>query len=131
LRVLRRVRVKFMGIEAECTALFNTGSWVTVIQRSFFERNFGSSWYTLERPLRLYWVNGKHVEADKYTQVIIVIDGFNLPETVFILDDFIEEVESGRVRLPELIVGSSTMDKYGIALDPREGVKLTGATLLL
>jgi hypothetical protein len=60
-----------------------------------------------------------------------VIDGFNLPETVFILDDFIEEVESGRVRLLELIVGSSTMDKYGIALDPREGVKLTGATLLL
>jgi len=131
LRVLRRVRVKFMGMEAECTALFNTGSWVTVIQRSFFERNFGSSWYTLGRPLRLYWVNGKHVEADMYAQVIIVIDGFNLPETVFILDDFIEEVESGRVRLPELIVGSSTMDKYGIALDPREGVKLTGATLLL
>jgi hypothetical protein len=67
-----------MGMEAECTALFNTGSWVTVIQRSFFERNFGSSWYTLERPLRLYWVNGGHVEADKYAQVIIVIDGFNL-----------------------------------------------------
>jgi len=86
-----------MDMEAECTALFDTGSWVTVIQRSFFEKNFGSPWYTLERPLRLYWVNGKHVEADKYTQVIIVIDGFNLPETVFILDDFIEEVEGGRV----------------------------------
>jgi hypothetical protein len=37
LRVLRRVRVKFMGMEAECTALFDTGSWVTVIQRSFLE----------------------------------------------------------------------------------------------
>jgi hypothetical protein len=93
LRVLKRVRVKFMGMEAECTALFNTGSWVTVIQRSFFERNFGSPWYTLERPLRLCWVNGGHVEADKYAQVIIVIDSFNLPETVFILDDFIEEIE--------------------------------------
>jgi hypothetical protein len=131
LRVLKRVKVEFMGMEAECTALFNTDSWVTVIQRSFFERNFGSPWYTLERPLRLRWVNGEHVEADKYARVTIVIDGFNLPETMFILDDFIEEVESGRVRLPELIVGSSTMDKYGIALDPREGVRLTGATLLL
>jgi hypothetical protein len=133
LRVLKRVRVKFMGMEAECTALFNTGSWVTVIQRSFFERNFGSSWYTLERPLRLYWVNGEHVEADKYTRVTIVIDGFNLPETVFILDDFIEEieVEGRKVKLPELIIGSSTMDKYGIVLDPREGVRLTGSTLLL
>jgi hypothetical protein len=62
-----------------------------------------------------------------------VIDGFNLPETVFILDDFIEEieVEGRKVKLPELIIGSSTMDKYGIVLDLREGVKLTGATLLL
>jgi hypothetical protein len=33
--------------------------------------------------------------------------------------------------LPELIIGSSTMDKYGIVLDPRKGVRLTGSTLLL
>jgi hypothetical protein len=52
---------------------------------------------------------------------------------MFTLDDFIEEieVEGRKVKLPELIIGSSTMDKYGIALDPREGVRLTGATLLL
>ena len=101
--------------------------------RLSFERNFGSPWYTLERPLRLYWVNGEHVEADKYARVTIVVDGFNLPETVFILEDFIEEieVEGRKVKLPELIIGSSTMDKYGIVLDPREGVRLTGAALLL
>ena len=28
-------------------------------------------------------------------------------------------MECRRVRLPELIVGSGTMDKYGIALDPK------------
>jgi hypothetical protein len=28
-------------------------------------------------------------------------------------------VEGRRVRLPELTVGSGTMDKYGIALDPK------------
>ncbi len=62
-----------------------------------------------------------------------MIDGFNLPETVFTLDDFIEdiEVEGRKVKLPELIIGSSTMDKHGIVLDPREGVRLTGSTLLL
>jgi hypothetical protein len=98
-----------------------------------FERNFESSWYTLESPLRLRWVNGGHVEADKYAQVIVVIDGFNIPETVFILDDSIEEieVEGRKVKLPELVIGSSTMDKYGIVLDPREGVRLIGAALLL
>jgi hypothetical protein len=40
-------------------------------------------------------------------------------------------VEGEKIRLPELIVGSGTMDKYGVTLDPKEGVKLTGATLLL
>ena len=40
-------------------------------------------------------------------------------------------MEGRRGRLPELIVGSGTMDKYGIALDPKEGVKLTGASLPL
>jgi hypothetical protein len=52
---------------------------------------------------------------------------------VLVIDNFIKEVEiEGRkIHLPELIVGSGTMDKYGITLDPKEGVKLTGASLLL
>jgi hypothetical protein len=52
---------------------------------------------------------------------------------VFTLDDFIEEleVEGKKVKLPELMIGSSTMDKYGIVLNPREGVELTGAALIL
>jgi len=33
--------------------------------------------------------------------------------------------------LPELVVGSGTMGKYGMTLDPKEGVKLTGTALLL
>ena len=40
-------------------------------------------------------------------------------------------VEGRRVKMPELIIGSGTMDKYGITLDLKEGVKLTGAVLLL
>jgi hypothetical protein len=42
-----------------------------------------------------------------------VVDEFHLPETVFVVDEFAEEieVEGRRVRLPELIVGSGTMDK--------------------
>ena len=65
--------------------------------------------------------------------MVIVVDGFELPETVFLVDVFLEEVEveGRRVKLPELIIGSGTMDKYRITLDPREGVKLTGAVLLL
>ena len=71
--------------------------------------------------------------VDKYVQVVLVIDGFELPETVFIVDDFVKEVrvQGKTIKLPDLVVGSGTMDKYGITLDPKEGVKLTGATLLL
>jgi len=87
----------------------------------------------LDKPLKLYWINGESIQADRCAQITIIIDGFNLPETVLIIDEFIKEVEveGVKIRLPQIIVGSGTMDKYGITPDPREGVKLTGATLLL
>jgi hypothetical protein len=133
MRALKNVGIRFLDKEISCTALFDTGSGVTAVQRSFFEENFGAKWSTLDKPLRLYWINGESIQADKYAQITIIIDGFDLPETVLVIDEFIKEVEvEGRkIRLPELIVGSGTMDKYGITLDLKEGVKLTGASLLL
>jgi hypothetical protein len=49
------------------------------------------------------------------------------------LDKFVEEVEveGRRIRMPDMIVCADTMDKYGIVLDPKEGVKVLGAGLLL
>ena len=124
-----------MDREARCMALFDTDSGYTVIQRPFFEENFGANWSRLPRTVRLYLVNSELVEAVKYAQITIILDSVELlpPEVVLILDGFVKEVEvEGRkVSLPELIIGSGTMDKYGIILDPREGVKLAGATLLL
>jgi len=133
MRVLKNVGVSFLGREVSCTALFDTDSGVTAVQRIFFEESFGAKWLTLDKPMKLYWINGESIQVDKYAQITIIIDGFKLPETVFIIDDFIKEIEvEGRgIQLPQLIIGSGTMDKYGIILDPKEGVKLTGATLLL
>jgi hypothetical protein len=92
MRALKRVRVRFLGKEASCTALFDTGSGVTVIQRKFFEENFGAAWSTLEKPLKLYWINGELVQADKHAQLMIAVE-FHLPETVFVVDEFAEEIE--------------------------------------
>ena len=134
MRVSKDVKIKFMDKEVGCTALFDTGTSVTVIQRGFFEENFGAGWLTLSRPLKLYWINGEAITVDKYVQVSIIVDGFEIPETVFIIDSFVGEItttEGKRFKLPELIIGSGTMDKYGIVLDPKEGVKLTGAVLML
>ena len=135
MRALKNVRIKFMDKEVSCTALFDTGSGHTVVQRAFFEKSFGASWSKLPKPIKLYLVDGDFVEADKYAQVTIIVDYVELlpPEVVLIVDKFAEEieVEGRRVKLPELIIGSGTMDKYGITLDPKEGVKLAGASLLL
>jgi hypothetical protein len=133
MRALKNVGIRFLDKEISCTALFDTGSGVTAVQRSFFEESFDAKWSTLDKPLKLYWINGESIQADKYAQITIIIDGFNLPETVLVIEDFVKEVEveGKKIRLPELIVGSGTMDKYGITLDPKEGVKLTGASLLL
>jgi len=132
-RAVRNVRIKFTGEEVECLALFDSDSGVTAIQRIFFEKSFGVRWLRLSKSLKLYWINGESIEVDKYAQITIVIDGFELPETVFIVDNFVKEVEveGRRISLPELIIGSGTMDKYGIVLDQKEGIKITGATLLL
>ena len=93
------------------------------------------AWLKLPRTVKLYLINGKFVEADKYAQLTITMDDVELlpPETVLIVDEFVEEVEveGKKVSLPKLIIGSDTMDKYGITIDPKEGVKLTGATLFL
>jgi hypothetical protein len=133
LRARETIRLKLAGKEVERTALFDTGSSYTVVQRAFFERSFGTSWERLSKPVKLYLINGEYVEADKYAQVTMVVDDVELlpPETVLVLDEYAEEVEGARVKLPEVIVGAGTMDKYGILLDPREDVKVVSAGFLL
>jgi hypothetical protein len=135
LRVLKDVKVRFEDREVTCTALFDTGSGFTVISRGFFEKSFGALWSPLPRPVKLYLVDGVFAKADKYVEVTIVIDNIELlpPEIALVLDEFAEEVvvEGERVKMPDMIIGSGTMDKYGIVLDPKEGVKVLGASLLL
>lgn len=135
LRVLKDVKVRFEDREITCTALFDTGSGFTVVSRGFLEKNFGARWSPLPRPIKLYLVDDMFVKADKYVEVAIVIDNIELlpPETALVLEGFTEEVvvEGRRVKMPDVIVGSGTMDKYGIVLDPKEGVKVLGASLLL
>jgi len=133
MRALKTVKIRYADREVECLTLFDTGSGITAIQRAFFEEHFGTSWLKLEKPRRVYWINGEYIEIDKYAHIIIIIDGLDFPEVVFIIDSYVREIEvEGRsIRLPELIIGSGTMDKYGIALDPKEGVKLGRAVLLV
>jgi len=135
LHVLKLIGIRFMGKEVSCMALFDAGSGYSIVRRGFFEKSFGANWLRLSKPIRLYLVDGRFIDVDKYALITIVIDGVELlpPETVLVADEFVEEieVEGRKIVLPDVIIGSGTMDKYGIVLDPREGVKLAGASLLI
>jgi len=130
---LKTVKMRYTDRGVERLALFDAGSGVTTVQRAFFEKHFGAEWLRLKKPRRVYWINGEHIEIDKYVYATIIVDRVDLPETVFVADSSAEkvEVEGRRVRLPELVVGSGAMDKYCIELDPEEGVKVGRAVLLI
>jgi len=132
MRTLKRVEVKVANVKASCMALFDSGSGITAIQRVFFEEKFGDKWFKLSKPLKVFWINGESIIVDKYTQVILIINSHELSETIFVIDEFIKEIEieGKRIKLPELIIGSGTMDKYGIILHPKEGVKFTSTSFL-
>jgi len=85
---------------------------VAAVQHTLFEKRFGVNWLKPDRSLKLYWINGESIEVDKYARIIITIGDFDFPETVLIVDSFVEESEVGgrRIRLPELIMGQKSLD---------------------
>jgi len=80
---------------------------------------FGSGgWRVLKKPYFAYLANGGKIKLDKVVTLTIIIDGNELVDVVH-LSDNVTEVEGQK--LPDIIIGSGTMDKYGIELDPVEG----------
>jgi len=54
---------------------------------------FGFSWSVLEKPLRVCLIDVRCLDIDKYVQLVIELNGFSFPETVLIVDEFVEEIE--------------------------------------
>lgn len=134
-RVFHEVKVKFENITTNCLALFDTGAAISVIKKSFVEKNFGQVWKKLRKSRFLYWINGSKIEVDKYIELTLIINNVELepPETILVVDNFIDEIEvNGRkIKLPDLIIGSSTIDKYGIVIHPEKGIEIMSAVLII
>ena len=132
MRAIKRISIIFGDKTVGCDALFDTGASITVISTRFFASNFAPKWKKLERPLRVFWINGESIIVDKYAQVLIKIDDLVFPEIVFLVDDFVEEIEvdGEKIRMPHVIIGAGTMDKYGIVIEPKKGVKITPMLLI-
>ena len=132
LRAIKRISIIFRDKTVGCDALFDTGASVTIISTRFFASNFAPEWKKLEKPLRVFWINGESIIVDKYVQVFLKMDDQVFPETVFLVDDFVEEIEVNgkKIRMPQVIIGAGTMDKYGIVIEPKKGVKVTPMLLI-
>lgn len=132
-RVLRNISIRYKGKIVSCSALLDTGSRYTIIQGSFFKENFGEDWHYLEKPHKVHWINGQSITINKYAVVDLIIDDYILPEIVFIIDNFVKEIEVNgkKIKLPEVIIGSGTMDKYDIVIELEKGVYVRGLILLV
>ena len=134
-RVLHEVKVRYNNKVTKCIALFDTGASISIVKKSFIEKEFGKVWKRLEKPRSIYWINGHSITVDKYIELTLIVNDILLepPETILVVDDFVNEIEiEGRkIKLPDLIIGSSTTDKYGISIHPEKGIEVTSAILLI
>jgi len=125
MRVRRSVILKFKGKEAKVDALFDTGSSFTVMStRRFVELFKCEDWFTLARPYYAYLLNGNKIKLDKYVIISIIIDDHEIVDLVHLSDDIVTHIrKNGKlVKLPDIIIGAGTMDKYGIEISAEKGV---------
>ena len=86
----------------------------------------------MDEPYYGYLINGEEVKLDRYVILKIIVDGQTLVEMVYLTDDFVEEVKIGNtiIKMPDIIIGSGTMDKYGIEISADKGLIFKGILIL-
>ncbi|MHA1595534.1 MAG: hypothetical protein ACTSXJ_09220 [Candidatus Baldrarchaeia archaeon] len=133
MRAVQKVKIAYEDKEAELVALFDTGSNFTVMSikkfKDFFERE---DWVPLRKPITVVLINGQKVFLKGYFVADLVIGTLRVPVRIFLTDEIVDEVEvEGRkIRMPDIIIGSGTMDELGIELHPEKGIIFRGIFLL-
>ncbi len=133
MRVQKKVILDFKGKRAEAQALFDAGAGFTIMSAKKFERFFNSrEWHELDEPYYGYLINREKVKLDRYVILKIIINTHILVEMIFLTDDFVEEIKVGDkiIKMPDIIIGSGTMDKYGIELSAEKGLVFRGILIL-
>ena len=135
MQVGKTVKLIIEGKSAEVKALFDTGSSFTITSYETLKELF-----TEVQPRKLaktreaVLLNGQKVVIDSYVDSEIVINDYSIGEIVYLAKEMVREVMVGgiRVYLPELIIGHTTMEVWGIDLDLRKGeVIIRGGGFLL
>jgi len=122
---LRKVlKVRIADKVAELDTLFDTGLSLTLIGMHVIEGKFrGVEVKPLRYPRKTFTLNGTALTVDSYVDGEVEVDGCVLEERIYVSKDFVEGVAfNGKlVRFPELVIGVSTMEAWGIELDLKRG----------
>jgi len=124
MQVRRNVIVRVEGREAEFDTLFDPGSTITLTSYDAIKELLGDiSFRRLVRERWIFLANGGKMLIDAFIDAEIIIDEYMIEERIYLTKDMVREtvVDGRKVKLPDLIIGSPTMECWGIELDLREG----------
>lgn len=135
MQVWQNIKIAVEGKGCEVRALFDTGSSFTVMGYSILKEFFGEiPTNPLPRPMEAALANGEKIVIDSYVDSQIVVDDYVIADRIYLSKDLVKEViiEGRRISLPSLIIGSPTMETWGIELDLKRGeVIIRGGGFLL
>ena len=135
MQVWKEVVVRLNGKTSEVRALFDSGSSFTIMGYSALSELFGEVEVKgLVKAREVVLANGQKVFIDGYVDSGIVIDGYMIEERIYLSRDIVRKavVEGREVLLPDVIIGSPTMETWGIELNLERGeVVIRGASFLL
>jgi len=124
MQILKDIIVKIEGRTSKMRALFDAGSTFTVMGYSVLEERFGKvSAKPLPKPLEGALPNGQKIVIDGYVDAEFIIDEYLRSERIYLSKDIVKKVvpEEREIALPELIIGSPTMEVWGLELDLKSG----------
>ncbi len=132
--VWKVVEVVIEGRASKVKALFDSGSTFTIMGYETLRKLFADVHVrALPKLVKATLVNGQQITIDGFVDSQMIIKGYVMPERIYLSRDIPREVEveGKRITLPDLIIGSPTMETWGIELDIKKGDIIIRGGLLI
>ena len=124
MQVWKRVRITAEGKSSEVGALFDTGSSFTTMGYNEFKEFFSEVQIKeLTKPREATLLNGQKITITGFIDSGILVNDYLIEERVYLSKDIVKEAMVGgiKVYLPDIVIGHTTMENWGIELDLKKG----------
>ncbi len=134
MQIWKNIKVTIEGKTCEVKTLFDSGSSFIIIGHVKLKELFGK---VPTKPLVKLWegalANGQKIVIDSYVDSEMTIDKYMISERIYLSKDIAKkvELEGKEVGLPELIIGSPTMETWGLELDFKRGEMVYRGSFIL